>query len=678
MYIMKYFRFDVLLIFIMISLLNGPVTSLGEEDLERAEEVAFRQAAAKISSSVVRIQVIGGRDRVGKIITGNASTTGVIMSEDGYIVSSAFNFISKPSAILIELFDGRRFPAKRVGTDYLKMLTLLKIEADKLPVIKQSEKISYEVGQWAISVGKSYQSDFPNISVGIISAVNRISGKAIQTDAKISPVNYGGALLNIKGEVLGILVPLATDSSDETAGVEWYDSGIGFAIPFHDVSASVEKLQKETDLYRGYLGIQFQKKAALGSPANIATVRGNSPAKKSGLKAGDRILEIDGQPVHRVGEATRQLENYYAGEQISLVVERGDKKETKKVSMTLVKKLVPFEGGFLGILPARESNYPEEKTGVGIRYIFAESPAEKAGLKPGDRILKLEEIEFEESSDLLELITRMPAGKNVKLTFERNSKIEEVEIVLSSISTELPNQISPLIIPPAEEEENQIGENEGEENNNENSEKKKMGHFRFDVKEHAHRCWAYVPEDYNPEYSYGLMVWLHPSDLTMESSILEDWKGICDRRGLIILSPLMANKKGWSASEDKFVEEVTRDFLKKYNIDLNRVVIHCFDDSAPFAYYTLFKNRDLFHGGLFTNAPLKKPVGENNDENRLQFYLSGQKPTGNQSPLKKTFQFFKASKYPIRFDTYDSKEGEYPSSEMLKKYEVWFDTLDRL
>jgi S1-C subfamily serine protease len=674
---MKYYRFDILLIFLMISILNGPVTALGEDDLERAEEVAFRQTAAKVNSSVVRIQVIGGRDRVGNIITGNASTTGVIMSEDGFIISSAFNFISKPSAILIELSDGRRFPAKRIGTDYLKMLTLLKIEADELPVINQPGKVSYEVGQWAISVGKSYQSDFPNVSVGIISAINRISGKAIQTDAKISPVNYGGPLLNIKGEVLGILVPLATDSSDETAGVEWYDSGIGFAIPFHDVSTSVKKLQEGTDLYRGYLGIQFKKKVALGSPANIVTVRGNSPAKKSGLKAGDRILKIDGKPVHRVGEATRQLGNYYAGEQISLVVERGEKKETKKISVTLVKKLVPFEGGFLGILPDRESIITDKNTGVGIRHIFGESPAEKAGLKPGDRILKFEGTELEDSSDLLELITRIPAGKKVNLTFERDSKVEDIEIVLTPISTDLPSQISPLIILPAQEEKISVAENK-DNKKNENSEKKKTGHFRFDVKEHAHRCWAYVPEDYNPEYPYGLMVWLHPADLTMESSMLEDWKGICDRRGLIILSPLMADKKGWSASEDKFVEEATREFLKKYNINPNRVVIHCFDDSAPFSYYTLFKNRDLFHGGLFTNAPLKKPVAENNDENRLQFYLSGQKSTKSRSPLQKTFQFLKASKYPIRFDTFESKEGEYPSSEMLKKYEIWIDTLDRI
>ena len=94
------------------------------------------------------------------------------------------------------------------------------------------------VGQWAIAVGRTFESDRPNMAVGILSALDRVWGKAIQTDAAVSPNNYGGPLVDIRGRVLGVLVPLSPEAADEMAGVEWYDSGIGFAIPWKRSSRS--------------------------------------------------------------------------------------------------------------------------------------------------------------------------------------------------------------------------------------------------------------------------------------------------------------------------------------------------------------------------------------------------------------------------------------------------------
>ena len=110
------------------------------------------------------------------------------------------------------------------------MLTLLKIEADGLTPLEAVPKEEIFVGQWSIALGRTYENSFPNISVGIISAVGRIWGRAVQTDAKVSPVNYGGPLVDVTGRCLGILVPLQPDDTGETAGVDWYDGGIGFAI----------------------------------------------------------------------------------------------------------------------------------------------------------------------------------------------------------------------------------------------------------------------------------------------------------------------------------------------------------------------------------------------------------------------------------------------------------------
>src|SRR5580704_2393257 len=207
----------------------GQYRAYSDDSLSAREEEAFRQAARAVAPSLVRIQTVGGVDRVGGMLAGTAATTGVVVSDDGWIVSSAFNFISKPSSILVQL-DKARYSARLVATDRMRMLTLLKVDAAGLTPLRADPNQPVRVGQWAIAVGRTYDSPEPSISVGIVSASNRVWGKAIQTDARVSPVNYGGLLIDLAGNALGLIVPLSPSGKEETAGVEWYDSGIGFAI----------------------------------------------------------------------------------------------------------------------------------------------------------------------------------------------------------------------------------------------------------------------------------------------------------------------------------------------------------------------------------------------------------------------------------------------------------------
>ncbi|HSG70033.1 MAG TPA: trypsin-like peptidase domain-containing protein, partial [Planctomycetaceae bacterium] len=132
-------------------------TAFGQSsELAIREEQAFKQAVAFVEPSVVRIQTVGGLDRVGQILTNTGPTTGVVVSEDGYILSSAFNFVSKPASILVEFPDGRRLPAQEIATDRSRMLTLLKIDAQKLTPAVAADADSVKVGQWAIAVGRTY------------------------------------------------------------------------------------------------------------------------------------------------------------------------------------------------------------------------------------------------------------------------------------------------------------------------------------------------------------------------------------------------------------------------------------------------------------------------------------------------------------------------------------------
>ena len=204
----------------------------------RPPSIAWRAA-------VVQIETVGGEEKVEGLLFGTGPTTGLAVDPRGYIISSAFNFVNKPTSILVRLADGQRKSARLVATDHSRMVVLLKIEVDKpLPVCEIAPQREMRVGQWAIAVGRTFESDRPNMAVGILSAVERIWGKALQTDAAVSPNNYGGPLVDVRGRVMGILVPLSPDATGGVAGMEWYDSGIGFAIPMEHIRAGLAAVGK--------------------------------------------------------------------------------------------------------------------------------------------------------------------------------------------------------------------------------------------------------------------------------------------------------------------------------------------------------------------------------------------------------------------------------------------------
>ena len=232
-----------------------------------------------MAPAVVRIETVGGLERVGQVLFGAGPTTGLVVDPAGYIISSAFNFVNKPTSILVRLPDGVRRPAKLVATDHSRMLVLLKIDVEKpLPVVPRSRPRSeMRVGQWAIAVGRTFEGQRPNMAVGILSALDRVWGKAIQTDAAVSPNNYGGPLVDIRGRVLGVLVPLSPEAADEMAGVEWYDSGIGFAIPMEQIEKVLPRLKKGEDLYPGRAGLSLKGPNLYTGEPIIAACRANAP-----------------------------------------------------------------------------------------------------------------------------------------------------------------------------------------------------------------------------------------------------------------------------------------------------------------------------------------------------------------------------------------------------------------
>lgn len=222
------------------------------------------------------------------------ATTGIVLSADGWILVSRFALNFDPTTILVTLADGRSFAARRAGEDTSRGIALVKIDASDLPVPTFVAPADVRVGQWAFSLGRTFGRHAPSVHMGIISARERLFGRALQTDAYTSPANYGGPLIDLHGGVLGVAVPLSRSGRD--AGAELYDSGIGFATTIADIGPLLERMKEGAVLHRGWLGISTAVDY-FGPGARLTGVQPGGPAADAGLRSGDLIVGVDGEPV---------------------------------------------------------------------------------------------------------------------------------------------------------------------------------------------------------------------------------------------------------------------------------------------------------------------------------------------------------------------------------------------
>ena len=624
------------------------------QDLSQLEEQAFREAAASLNSSIVQIQTVGGLDKVGAVRTGTAPTSGVVVSEDGYIISSAFNFASKPASILVILPDGRRLPAKHVADDLSRMLTLIKVEADDLVVPKSYPKDEVRVGQWSIALGRTLSNDFPSVSVGIISAVGRIWGKALQTDAKVSPINYGGPLAATDGRVLGILVPLSSRAEGATAGVEWYDSGIGFAVPMSDVMRSVERLKGGENLKSGVMGVSFGKPAPNNSPA-ITNVRPTSPAAAAGIESGDVIIAINGQAVSRQSQVKIVAGPLYAGEKVTLRVKRGN--EEIEAEFELTDELVAFDSPFLGVLP--ELIADQDAGGVGIRFVLPDSPAANAGLQKGNRITKINDAEVNDASELLAQVTERSVGDKVKITFTVDGEAKDAEVELTRVTEEIAADVPPAVMEPGEPDPNLD-----------------VGRFTVSMEAYENEYWAFVPDDYNAAHDYGLLVWVHPPGDTMEASIMRVWKRVAERRGLILMGPKAKSPRGFNQADSEYIRDCVADLQSKYSIDSDRVAVHGYKMSGLFAYHLAFNERDWVRGIAVASAPARVQIADNDPANRLLIYLHWCSGDGGAEAMQQSVEMLRQKKYPTTSRSVGDSETRYLNQDEVIELGRWIDMLD--
>jgi S1-C subfamily serine protease len=672
----------------------------GGDDLNAQNERAIKDAVKTVAASVVQIQTQGGTDM---IVTGPKGpafrkamgpTTGVIVSPDGYIISSAFNFINNPTTIIVGV-PGHKEPflAKRVATDRSRMLTLLKIEATGLPVPQAAPKKDVHVGQWAIALGRTLDTNKdnpPSVSIGVVSAVGRIWGKALQTDAKVSPVNYGGPLVDVRGRVQGILIPASPQSEDEKAGYEWYDSGIGFAVPMDDVLAALPRLKEGKDLHKGLLGVRLNTQDIFSSAPVVGQVTPGSAAAKAGLKPGDLITEVDGHPVVRMAQILHLLGPKYEGDAIALKYRRGGK-DISIARLELVGALSAYTHAFLGALPVRD----DPKLGALVRYVFAKSAAEKAGLKAGDRIVKYGKgpmmVAFKGQkrgrAELLDFLNGVRPDEEIKLEVSRKgAKAMTLTVTLGSLTgpgkngtdtvpEKLPRDASagkalaPLETAAGQKKAPKMAE----------PPKAETGLLKRKSAE-GRTYWIYADEDYDPNISHALVVWLHPpregSKEKMEQ-LSDAWEKACRDNHIILVCPATDNEGGWVPGDAGFVLDAIRSVMGEYTIDRQRVVAHGMGVGGQMALYMGFHNRDVIRGVATTGAVVTQ-AKDNVAGQRLSFYLVA----GGRDPLAKAIVESKAKLtergFPVVFREIADLGRQYLNESTLAELVRWIDALDRL
>ncbi|MCC7292312.1 MAG: trypsin-like peptidase domain-containing protein [Phycisphaerales bacterium] len=337
-----------------------PQSAPSKSEAKVAEEL-LRNLHSRVSPSLVRIETVGGSQPV-EIVEAESSddapgapprkprqetfrdtpgssfrvadgpTTGIVYSADGYIVTSSFNFVREPELISVVLSDGRRLAADLIARDQVHKVALLKTNAKDLPVPTWALPADLRVGEGVMALGLGLGSRTPAVSVGIVSALRRMSGNCVQTDAKLSPANYGGPLATLDGRVIGLCVPMA-QRPGELAGIEMYDSGVGFALTKDRVDAIVAGLKTGQSVYRGWLGI------AVDPHRDDAVILDNladpSPMRSAGARKGDRIVEVDGAPILHYGQFFQKFSLLPAGRSVRMKLLRGE--EALNIEVTLAR-----------------------------------------------------------------------------------------------------------------------------------------------------------------------------------------------------------------------------------------------------------------------------------------------------------------------------------------------------
>jgi serine protease Do len=363
--------------------------------------------------------------------------SGFIVSRDGFILTNN-HVVEKADEITVKLYNQQEYKAKVIGTDKDTDLAVIKIEADNLTPIFMGDSDKIDVGDWVLAVGSPFGLE-QTVTQGIISAKGRIIGEGpyddfLQTDAAINPGNSGGPLINMNGEVIGINTAISSTSG----GYE----GVGFAMPINMAKKTYNDIIKRGRVIRGWLGVGIQemtpalaKHFKVAAGVLISQVYAGGPADAGGLKSGDVVVSIDSKPVKKYRELQSIVADEEVGKTVAINVIRNGKEETHNVKIAernmakfvkeqkqeLAKQAKKDFGIGVGDISAELSQqYSLSATsGVVVLQVEANSPADNAGIQPGDVIHEMNGRRIKNTSDFDGVAAKIAKGTQVVLLIER-------------------------------------------------------------------------------------------------------------------------------------------------------------------------------------------------------------------------------------------------------------------
>ena len=370
--------------------------------------------------------------------------SGVIISPDGYIITNN-HVVDSATDVEVTLPDRREFKAKVIGTDPKTDVALIKIDADHLPAITVGDSSKLNIGDEVLAIGNPYGVG-QTVTMGIVSATGRTDlgiedyEDFIQTDASINPGNSGGALVNDRGELVGINTAIL-------AGNSGGNQGIGFAVPVNLARQVMDQIAVHGQVTRGYLGVTIQevtpaiaKAIGLDGPrgAMVSDVSADSPAQHAGLQSGDVITALNGKPVADRNQLRMDISMMGTNQPVKLQVFRGGatlnlNAETAAMPGTAELHASAETGSSHSALDgvsienlnpqmAQEAGVAPGTTGVVVTGVDPSSAAASSGLREGDVIQEVNHSKVTNSSDFASAL-RKSKGDSLLLVNRKGNKL---------------------------------------------------------------------------------------------------------------------------------------------------------------------------------------------------------------------------------------------------------------
>ncbi len=372
--------------------------------------------------------------------------SGFIISEDGYILTNN-HVIDGADDIVVRMRNRQELKATVVGADPRTDVALLKIEAEDLPVAKIGKSSNLKVGQWVLAIGEPFGLDY-TVTHGIVSAIGRSLPDDtyvpfIQTDVSINPGNSGGPLFNLDGEVVGVNAQIFSKSGGSM--------GLSFSIPIDIAMNVAEQLMDSGKVSRGFLGVQVQEVTSdlsrsfgldVPTGALVGQTYPDTPAERAGIRAGDIILEFNGQKVNKSADLPPLVGVAKVNKPIKVLLLRQGKKMTITVKLTELDKAEQTAstkngaaesdrlGATVEALSKDELDALNLPFGVKVLSV-SDGAASKAGIRPGDVIVTIDFQPVKSVASLRKILKKAPAGRSLPVRVVRNKRSLFLPLVLA-------------------------------------------------------------------------------------------------------------------------------------------------------------------------------------------------------------------------------------------------------